>query len=641
MAKRPSEQSPEEVLTQTTEALRVRLLATLDGLALALPHDAIVVQVDGRAAGWRCGPDGQEWLFAGILADTSAMTMAKVGEALEWLRELAPALAKADAQRLVAAVRLVAPQIRHAVYARLVPVWPWSTFMTFEGVERGFMVLQYLVQMEAATLSVGTDSAVERAMAYSASRPWPLDIAPQAVRDWLEVELNRAKKGVGDRYVARCIALEKRLPPSIPEAMRLIVDGLEFSPEVFVDSHQLAWLASAAQRVELGRREPAFPFPSNSISKEVTNMLASPKRRDRQGSIVLAEPWEGLEQSGGSVRMVWAGKRAPMQLLLVPEENQTLDAAIARSMVNELGTDAFRDWLVIHRMVSEQGGKGDFRWAWPEHRARTAYDHRVQAGNTTEEELARATTDRLWMFKRSELHIEQKLPDGRIAFMRVGPFGLIDIDAGVRTEDRATLVVARGKLNPVIYRGGTTKHSHPHFTLLPEKLLQLPDRELSVAALIAFPWRAADEKGHATIKAKTLWRYAMIPESRWKDKRRWPACRKTGESVLEALAKKLGVQWSGGGDGPEALYTIDAPTWWSERVTGDVGPVLAVPATIGVPRTGTELRSARKHLGLSAAAVAGVLGVSHSTVSRAETTGGPLPNDWVQRLAVAKLRLPA
>ena len=404
----------------------------------------------------------------------------------------------------------------------------------------------------------------------------------------------------------------------------------------FVSERQLAWLYSALAGVEKDRREPAFKLSARKHSHAITTMLANPPAPGkREGA------WSGGARiESGELVLEWEGRRAPMQLRLMPDDGETIDGQIARSMVEKLGPDGLRDWLTLHRIAGEQGASGEFRWSWEEHRARTDYERRVREKNANDSDLARETRRRLWRFKRAELWAETT-QDGKTFRKRVGPFGLIDIDAEI-IEDRDTPIVAAGKLNPYLYGGARTGGEKPLYTLIPEAALALPSNELSIATLVAFPWRVADDdkKGRATVKARTLWEYGGIPEPRRKDKRRWPDCRRTTEKRLDSLRRTLGVSWEGGGDGPDALYTLNAPLWWKDRVVHKVPPALPSPATVAVPRTGPELGAARKARGLSLDAVARALGVNRSTVMRAERREAPLPPDWLPKLAAVRFTMP-
>ena len=153
--------------------------------------------------------------------------------------------------------------------------------------------------------------------------------------------------------------------------------------------------------------------------------------------------------------------------------------------------------------------------------------------------------------------------------------------------------------------------------------------------MLSYVWRAGDKnKGVARLKALTLWQYAGFRG--YEDKRRWPRLRESAELALTQLAVKHGLDWSEGGDGPNAVYQVRAPSWWRDRIVHRTSVPLI--STAHVPRTAAELEAARRREGLTQLQLAASLGVGVGTVNRWSKRGEDiLPAQWGPKLAQMKL----
>lgn len=333
-------------------------------------------------------------------------------------------------------------------------------------------------------------------------------------------------------------------------------------------------------------------------------------------------PWSDLHQrpkeAALSVELVWDGKPNPFQLALAFPED--FAAQLVGGILRELQADGLRDYLLLHRMAAEQGRTGLIRWTWREHRERTAYDRRVQSKNVLDAEACAAVTARLFRLKGAELRESIRRGD-RVAWRRIGPFGLIDIPAGLTADD--ALELAPIKLNPELYAGAATDSARPHFTLLPDAAFTLAGDRFRLAALLVLAMRdARDDGGTVRLSTAKLWEYMnlrggekSLPRHRWS---RVDAALATALDAL-ATAKVIG-SWSREGNGPpdpQAIYRIDPRSEWRDLVVHGVPPSLP-PSLASTPRTGAELRAWRDARRLTQAAAAAALGVGVATVKRAE-----------------------
>jgi len=585
---------------------------------------------------------GLTWALRGddALSDCEGARTATVGEALDYLAAFVAPMAQVEATRLCAALELVhPPKVRSAVLDRLLSRWPWIVVHgSPHDAERAFVVLRVLLDLDASHTAPRTDADTLRdsSRARPASNAWPSDVAMLDALEWVRDGLNRRAKGLGDAYKARAESIAAALSHQLAPVDVVLLVG---QAERLVSGEQLAWTYSAAADVEKGQRVRAFKMPANRHANTTAAMLARAPT-----SISPTATWVDPTIEATEFHFTFAGKAVPYQLVLTTDDGVDMNAEIARTLVAQFGPDALRDWLALHRIATEQGSSGRFRWTWEEHRALTHYEERVRQKHASDDALARATRKRIWLFKQTELWGERRGPDGKLMRARVGPHGLVDVDREILEADGATPAVVGGRFNPTIY-GTRGKRASAGFSLFPESVLRLPARELRLAAALFIAMRA-NADGSVRMKARTLWEHANLAENQRTSRRRWPQCRDTTHRALEQLSE-LGIHYTIDSDAikrgtttgalPDDVYTFTAPPWLTDRLIHGVGPILDARSTSGVPRTGLELLDVRREKGLTQAQVASVVRVSQQTVARLEKLPDTLPAEWLRLLAAAKL----
>ncbi len=328
-----------------------------------------------------------------------------------------------------------------------------------------------------------------------------------------------------------------------------------------------------------------------------------------------------------AVELVWRGKPRPTQLSFsVP--GMDLSQSVVHAILDELKDDGVRDWLTLWAIAGEQGSSGFFSWIWSEHRERAGYVKRLK--HHSDAEMARETMGRLIRLKNAELKESLGYQNGKAVWRRIGPHGLIDISAGA--SDNGVPVGARTKINPVLYKAATTKalrRGGAHFTLVSDNALRnLKGPDLAAAALLAFDHRYQASKSQGTIKRslRVVADYAGLKVAR-RDRlyTQIPA-------MLDRICTETGQNWRR--DGADDVI-IEPAQFWVDAFVHGVPPAMG-RSSGGIPRTGAALKAWRKGKRLSAQAVADVVGVNQSTVSRIEKQPKELPGDWVERLTEAE-----
>jgi DNA-binding CsgD family transcriptional regulator len=580
------------------------------------------------------------------------------GKALDAIELVIDDMADHEATTMTTAVRALIPNAaeQNAVLDRLPAVWPWTDQNLPISTELGMaqFLLPVLRRMRLE-IELGTEYTVTTAVS------WPNVALGDAV-EWIATRMD-AIKANGKMYRAYCTGeysygepekTEKgiilpRAPrvggrPSMKEVYERSGSPWPVQPatyvlaDVWITGPQFAWSYSQARIVESDKKRSAVFMPASRRAHTVAQMIASSPSES-------SSSWQDMRLVDGEVVLYWNGKKEPLQLHLLSDGAETVDEAVARSLIGHLGPDALRDWIGLHQLVGEQGGTGKFLWLWHEHKERAGYASRIRKSTASEAELAEHARSRLHRLTRAQLWSEGTYVENGVSKIRrihIGsPSGLIGIEGEILRGDHRTPEALAGQINPALY----SREPGAPFTQIPANITELPAAELCVYAMLAYAWRAGDgsASGVAKVSAKTLWQYAGFSRTRWSDRRRWPELRQQTERILTALATKHEIDWAGGGAGPSAMYTVTAPHWWRARVLHRVQPAPLI-STADAPRTAAELDAVRTARGLTQRQLAEALQVSLGTVSgwlkkakSAELRSQPLPIEWVQRLASHRL----
>lgn len=522
--------------------------------------------------------------------------------------------------------------LRKAVLDRSMIADRWP--LEFHGAPTGSEAAQYLDFLAMVETSRG------------GPQEWPANVAPAALAASLR-ETNDADASIvaghllkGIRYTSE--ALERR-PEGMPQKEESEGPPPPSTEVILAHQRWPVMPCAVLLSVAIDVRAEAAAFRSTPIpaTKPARAAMAALSRGP-------GGPWSNLhyvrrEPAGEpalSLELVWDGKPSSYQLSLTFPTN--FEAQLVGGILQELQTDGLRDYLVLHRMAAEQGRTGSIRWTWREHRERTAYDRRIRADNLRDSDARHAVTARLFRLKAAEIRETARRGD-RVAWRRIGPFGLIDIPAAISSDD--DLELAPIQLNPELYAGAATGADKPHFTLLPDDAFSLAGDRFRLAALLVLAMRdARDEGGSVRLSAAKLWEHMDLRDGNAKGiaRHRWPRLDKTLSTALDALveAKVIGA-WAREGDGPpdpRTIYRIDPRTEWRDLVVHGVPPSFP-PSLATLPRTGAELRAWRDARRLTQAAAAQLLKVGIATVKRAEAEPTAFLWPTLQR-ALAEAQVP-
>lgn len=377
----------------------------------------------------------------------------------------------------------------------------------------------------------------------------------------------------------------------------------------------IAQVLSAVRRVEEGQRAARlFAVPASQVARVPFEMMA-------QGAAYTAPGRELARVPRAGFRVAWDGKPRGEQLSFGFALFDVPTAQVFREIMRELKAEGLRDYVILHRMASEQGRTGRFRWTWEAHRRATMHDRRVSAGNARDDDARAAVVENILRLTRAELHAEVE-QGGRRGWRVIGDAPLVYVTGGVEHGGRIEGLTLQ--LNPALYQGAIADGER-YFTQLPEAVLRLPSLPFCLAVMLGFRWRYARDYGGAVeFTAEEL--HAYMDAARWRGKHQAAAVA-TLHRALDAIAASMGegCTW-------EALdggrYRIAPPRAWVHAVVHEVPPELP-PTTTHAPRTGAELAAWREARGLSQARAAEVLGVGVATIKRAEgSAGDPLPRSF-------------
>jgi hypothetical protein len=464
-------------------------------------------------------------------------------------------------------------------------------------------------QHPPATREALTRLAAWDAPGKEAGHYWPPEVSPEEVAVALERTKDRDAAEMarllreGIFYVA-----DGRLNARTEGASRPPVDEARARAVARWPVDVCALVVACEREVRDDARRKTVPIPSTREAAAALAVLSQGPKG----------PWEQMQRTdGGSFELVWAGERRAYQLALhfgTPD----FDVCIIKGILDELQEDGLRDWLLLHRMAAEQGRKGSFVWRWSEHRDRSAYARRVRQNNVTDRAAAEAVTARLWRLKSAEVRAYRTGRGAREGWVRLGPFGLLDIPAGIRNG--TFLESAMLAINPALYEGARHDSPAPHFALLPEEALLLDGKRLRLATMATLAMRYARDEGCVVQrKARSLWE-DLNAESGAPPAKRWPRAEGSLHQALDELGR-IGVlgAWerAPGPVGPEVLYTLRPPPWLRDQLVHGVTPELG-PSKVDLPATGAALIAWRLTKGWSQAQAAKELKVGIATIKRAE-----------------------
>jgi DNA-binding XRE family transcriptional regulator len=369
-----------------------------------------------------------------------------------------------------------------------------------------------------------------------------------------------------------------------------------------------AVILASLRAVRDDARRPTVPIAAGKASRAAIAVVSQGPRG----------PWIETQVRGNTFELVWNGRPRAYQLAL--PFRGAFEASIIRGILTELHEDGLRDYLVLQRMAARAGRTGTFRWTWQEHRERTAYDRRIAQDNLRDAEAAAEVTARLWKLKGAEVRQSVTRADGAKAWVRIGPFGLIDIPAAATMPDGASLERAAIALNPTLYEGAHRDADQPNFALLPDEALTLDGRTLRLATLLALDMRYARDDGGVIVRtAGALWEYVHLRDG-VPEPKEWSRADDALQHALDQL-QAAGVRggWTRapGPAAPETHYTLRPPVWWRDQVVLEVPPEMGLPQA-QTPRTGAELRTWREKRGWTQAELAKRFDVNVKTVKRAE-----------------------
>lgn len=457
--------------------------------------------------------------------------------------------------------------------------------------------------------------------------PWPIEVSVLDVVRALERTRNAAACQVAASLRNQPIQPPK--PRTARESRKTKTTSSQTEPSV--PSEELAkWdplacsiVLLAEQKVREDARRRLIPVPATQSARAAFTVVS-------QGT---DGPWAEKTRRGAVIELVWRGTPRPYQLA-IDTKPEPLTTALIPGILAELHAEGLRDYLVLHRMAAEHGRSGAFNWSWREHRERTAYAKRVALGNMTDTQASEEVTERLWRLKGAEVRQTVRRPDGQEAWVRIGPFGLIDIPAAIQHGD--SLEQARIALNPVLYEGAHKDSQNPHFALLPDEALTLEGPRLRLAVLITLSMRyARDDLGVVVRTAASLWE-DLTTHGGLPSQKRWTRAETVLNHALDQLTKLrvLGA-WDRepGTLTPTTRYTLRPAAWWHDQLVHQVPPSLPAPQSAR-PRTGADLQNWRKKRGWTQAEAAERLDLHRRTILRAEAAPDhPLGHTFTEAFA--------
>lgn len=553
-----------------------------------------------RARGATLRQESEEWPEA----YPDALT---VREALEVVRHELPGMARAAAARAEVVARLLVPEAeRAAVLARetFVDGWPWpfsngvAGWLTLEGT--GWLTL-YLLENAAGAVEHGSEWGEK----WGLHRNHPLYMPEGArwkdvvawVRPRLEKLLSPAdlaslatrRNGKGEYESRQYYAVE--------------VDGHPFTLAPFdLGLAYLAWT-----EVDRDRRRPVIAVDAGKVHHELLM---------------------GWTQAATAQALDFRQAEPSYVELLLPGQQQVslgLPGEAHERLIEELrgwrSATGLRTYATILHLLSIRGARSGFvRWTLEEH-----LDVQGVPRKERREARLRAEAEEVELLTRMELAVK----DGSGRTRERRPLFIV----GSRHErlhgSKWKLDGMELQVNPLIWSGVRNMDSGKlgkNYGLAVESLPRLNPRTnpaaLALGLILPMRFRLAlnEGKDFHDMRGALVLRYAGLRFDRHNPGRTWGAL----GADLDVLQREGGVRrWEWRGDGKPSLENVlrfYVAEGHLDRLALGVTPVEA-PAR---PLTGAELLTWRKHTGLSQRNAAKALGVSFSTVQRAEKAADEL-----------------
>lgn len=332
---------------------------------------------------------------------------------------------------------------------------------------------------------------------------------------------------------------------------------------------------------------------------------------------------ERIAPVGNSYLMMKApdGRIEPLQLRLdIGDHNDGLGALIVHALqrMTQTGSQAsmLRHYATLQRLFSIEGGRtGEFRWTLDAHMQAMGYGERVTHDRERRKQVALAVS----ALTRFELVAKER--NGEKAW--IAPLFSFDLKAVTDWKDPDSLEGARLRVNPLIYRGVRKESGRlgANFGWAPSTLPEIDHVRYPYAhalgLILPIRFRLRWNEGHDSVhlKGASLLSMAGIAYT----KRRASVCWSALENNLAQLQKHnaLGaISWKGEPWTLDGVAILEVPDWVRDRTLHGVRPVEQRALTRIL--TGGELRAWRKDSELSRSEAALRLGVSLSTIQRAE-----------------------
>lgn len=405
-------------------------------------------------------------------------------------------------------------------------------------------------------------------------------------------------------------AVEAGSPLEHPGAPSCMVAGWEVTPA------ELALLFLAVRDIDAGLREPALAVDAGRPHHHLlTGWRDMPKDHTRSGAtwslgdrMALLPP---PDERGQGVQ------------LSLPLADLGAHGATVEALRRLRSWEGLRTWAALLRLLSVEGGRrGWVRWTMRDHLDALEVSPRTRSGSAF---LARTAALVEWL-TRLELVLYQDGGQERARAPLVHVGARFEHLAGSRWQlDGMELRINEWLYDGIRPAGGGRLGKLWWPAPVALSTISHVQRPYALALGLLLPirwrWKLWDGCDHLPLTGAKLLELAGI---RWEPRhaaRSWGRLRDSLEE-LQRVGLLGRVEWAGE---PEALTTTCRlyPSEWSlDRAVRGLVPVEAPPVVM--PTTGAELRGWRLGRGWTQEHAAELLGVSRSTVARAEQAPGAL-----------------